>query len=309
MEITKRFELLNIPSKGNYYKNGKPFLYVNLLTAHHEYILSSQMLMEDGNGMDIVVKDVISMNDWINVEDLLWCDYQAIVIFLRANTYGNEVDFSIQCPHCSKTNKINVKLSSLKFKESEHIPLDSGFIEFSIRGMNFKMSQPRRRDMVKSNGRYIYQDLDGQLNIGRNRTGNILSCIQEINEVSDKIKIQNYILNMPKKDFDVLYDFVENNKIGFEKEQETECEFCLQDFSFGFGVDTNFLTLPESYQLGIEEECFLLAHYEGGTSIKEATDMPAIRRKFMIHRLEKELKKKYEKEQAEISKIKSKSKK
>lgn len=295
LDLRKRFDKLNLPSEGFFYKDKRDHLLVRFLEAHHEYILSSQMLMDSKIGIDLVLSDVIL--DDIDMEELLLCDYQAIGIFLRATTYGNEIDNSVKCQKCGKENNVSVKLSEMSVKKTEIIPDADGLIQFNVGTNVFKISQVKKKDITSQ--KELFVEGINEKNIRRERTQSVIQAIYSINEIESKEYIQNFVMGMRKIDFDMLHKNVHENQILFDNKVLKTCDHCGEDFQFSFSIGGDILKLPEEYQMAIDEECFLLNHYsQGGISLTEALDTPVIKRKWMIARLEKEYKKKREAEQA-----------
>src|ERR1035437_630556 len=101
--LDRQFSILNLPSKGEFYKGNKSSLFVRYLTAIEENLLTDQNLMESGKGLGFVLDNVIIDNDILS-SDLVLSDYQAVLLFLRSTAYGDNIDSKFICPHCNKEN-------------------------------------------------------------------------------------------------------------------------------------------------------------------------------------------------------------
>ena len=117
IDLSRQFSIINLPSKGIYYKNKKKSLLVRYLTAIEEHVLCDSFLMQSGKGIELVLNSLII--DDFEVKDLLLCDFQAILMFLRSTSYGDSVDIKPICLHCGKEGENNFKLSALDFKKTK----------------------------------------------------------------------------------------------------------------------------------------------------------------------------------------------
>ena len=77
IDPTIPYDLVELPSKGIFYKNQKKNLKVSYLTAADENILTSPNLSESGELMDTLLKAKILDKD-IEATDLAECDRQAV---------------------------------------------------------------------------------------------------------------------------------------------------------------------------------------------------------------------------------------
>ena len=87
------YDLVELPSKGVFYKNQKKSLKVSYLTAADENILTSPSLSQSGELMDTLLKAKVLDKD-VDVINLAECDKQAIYVFLRNTAFGPEYKFS-----------------------------------------------------------------------------------------------------------------------------------------------------------------------------------------------------------------------
>lgn len=80
------FDVIPLPSKGKLYKGRKPNIKLSYMTTADESILSSPNLLQSGEFLEVLMNRKILDN--IRYKDLLPGDRNAIMIWLRATSYG-----------------------------------------------------------------------------------------------------------------------------------------------------------------------------------------------------------------------------
>jgi len=114
-------ELVDIPSKGEYYPQGHPLhkidnIEIKHMTAKEEDILTSQSLIKKGIAINKVLESII-VNKQIKVDDLLIGDKNALIIASRIYGYGSDYNVSLVCPSCETQFKTTVDLKTFKARE------------------------------------------------------------------------------------------------------------------------------------------------------------------------------------------------
>jgi len=97
-------EFVSLPSEGKYYPEGHPLhnkdvIEIKHMTAKEEDILTSKALLSKGIAIDRVLQNVI-VDPAISLDTLLAGDKNAIVIALRAVSYGADYETKVDCPSC-----------------------------------------------------------------------------------------------------------------------------------------------------------------------------------------------------------------
>lgn len=87
-----RYEIVQLPSKGECYRNKVKELPVGYLTALDENIITSPQLLENGTMCDILLERKI-LDKTFNVEDLCIADREAILLWLRRTGYGDTYSY------------------------------------------------------------------------------------------------------------------------------------------------------------------------------------------------------------------------
>lgn len=302
-KLDRPFEMLYIPSKGLFYSNKTPYLFVNLLTYHEEYLLTSPMLTESGFALDVLLRRVIASED-INPEELLPGDVQAISMFLRAYAYGDALeDIEVECPHCGRKSHNTFRLSDFKTKDIPVLPDDKGEITFNV-GKENKTIKIKPRNYKEE------REFDEQ---NKNNKDQVLKktlfYITEIDGERDKKQIEKTLRSVKILESREIRKCVFEHLPGVENNVSFTCSDCGESSKINFGTDyLSFLKFPASYRNNMNEEVFLLGHYGENMDYESIKNMCVLDRRWMINRTGDELKKKRDAEEREMRKARSKSK-
>lgn len=295
----RTFGMLNLPSKGLFYKNKNKFLLIGFLTYFEENILTSEMMHEADIAMPIILEKVIASNDF-DIKEILSCDVQAISMFLRAYAYGNNIEVDIECPHCEKKDKHTVMISNFKSKDIDLIPDNNA--ELSI-------VSPKYNKHFKIKTRTYYEEMEFKKGPEKKQVELMCFYITEYEGERDKKKITNILHNLKIMESRDIKKAMFDNLPGIDTSITYSCMYCEKDTQINFGHNgADFLKLPATFINNVLEELFLLSHYGKGISIESAKKMTVGERRWMMNRLSEELTKKKEAEQAAVQKAKSKGK-
>jgi hypothetical protein len=112
-------EIINLPSKGllypkdNILSQGK--IEMMYMTARHEDILTNENYLKQGIAIDKLLQALIV--DKIDLDSLLLCDKNALIIASRILGYGEEYNVPFYNPLTKENDNITVNLSKLKERE------------------------------------------------------------------------------------------------------------------------------------------------------------------------------------------------
>lgn len=126
---TAQYDVIELPSNGQCYKGRVDRVPVGYLTAYDENIITSPNLYKDGLVIDFLLKNKVLSKD-INVDDLVSGDADAIILFLRATSYGPEFPITVADPQSGEQIDSVVDLSKLKPKEFKLLGDENGHFEF-----------------------------------------------------------------------------------------------------------------------------------------------------------------------------------
>ena len=134
-----QYDVIQLPSNGQCYKSKIDRVPVAYLTAYDENIITSPNLYKDGLVIDFLLKNKIVNKD-INVDDLVSGDADAIILFLRATSYGPDFPIVVQDPETGEQIETSVDLTTLKPKEFKLKGDENG---------HFEVVTPLRKDTIK----------------------------------------------------------------------------------------------------------------------------------------------------------------
>ena len=146
-----QYDVIQLPSNGQCYRNKIDRVPVAYLTAYDENIITSPNLYKDGLVIDFLLKNKI-VNKEINVDDLVSGDADAIILFLRATSYGPDFPIVVNDPETGEQIDTTVDLTTLKPKEFKLIGDENGWFEYTT---------PIKKDVIKF--RYMTRKQEKQL--------------------------------------------------------------------------------------------------------------------------------------------------
>jgi hypothetical protein len=295
------FDEILLPSMGLFYSNGISNIKVRALTGYDEIMLCSPALSHSGNAIKILLNNVILERD-LNYEDLLLCDRDAILLFLRSITYGDNMEMNFICPQCKEESKGVYIISSTEAKEMVIQPNEFGEFEY-ILPSSIKKENPIQINFTPIKVSQYNLIKDKQL-MSRYRTQ-----ITSVNGNSDKKFIFKFLKTMPIKDSSNLREYMDKVEPGFEEIHIHDCPNCNHEFKDIIRIDESFMSLDANYRNTVNEECFLAYYYGKGISRNEAYEMPVIDRRWTINRISEEVEKKNKAEQEAAEKAKRNGKK
>ena len=146
-----QYDVIQLPSNGQCYRSKIDRVPVAYLTAYDENMITSPNLYKDGLIIDFLLKNKI-VNSEINVEDLVSGDADAIVLFLRATSYGPEFPIVVRDPDTGEQIDSVVDLTTLKPREFKLTGDENGFFDYVT---------PIKKDKIKF--RYLTRKQEKQL--------------------------------------------------------------------------------------------------------------------------------------------------
>jgi hypothetical protein len=207
------YDVVQLPSQGIHYTNGKKSLRIGYLTASDENILTSPNLLQSDTVIDELLKRKIIEKDF-NIDELVNEDKQAILIFLRNTAFGTEYEVTLTDPGTKKEFNTVIDLSILKVKELELIADTNGEYEFYL---------PLSKKKITF--KFLNNQQQKELDLIKNTTGTTISpvstkklemMIKSVDGQRDQMVIYQFIQNMPIKDSQEFRRFVSENKPGLD---------------------------------------------------------------------------------------------
>ena len=146
-----QYDVIQLPSNGQCYRNKMDRLPVAYLTAYDENIITSPNLYKDGLVIDFLLKNKI-VNKEINVDDLVSGDADAIILFLRATSYGPDFPIVVSDPDTGEQIDTTIDLTKLKPRDFKLVGDENGHFEYTT---------PILKDRIKF--RYLTRKQERQL--------------------------------------------------------------------------------------------------------------------------------------------------
>ena len=146
-----KYDIIQLPSNGQCYRSKTDRVPVAYLTAYDENIIMSPNLYRDGLVIDYLLKSKV-VNSEINVDDLVSGDADAIILYLRASSYGPDFPIVVNDPDTGEQIDSTVDLTKLKPREFKLIGDENGHFEFVT---------PIKNDKIKF--RYLTRKQERQL--------------------------------------------------------------------------------------------------------------------------------------------------
>lgn len=306
------FDLLYLPSQGLFYPDKSPYLHIQYLTAKEEYILTSPSLSEAEMASKIVLESVV-LDKKFPIDELLVGDRNAIVVFLRSTSYGDNFPLKFRCPKCSSEEEMKFGLSSLESKDIIDVPDENGLFTFEL---------PKSKSIVKFSPLRIKDEEElnklidnkkkkiGDSYFKEEVTARYLIQIKSIDGNCEKEFIEKFTKRMSLIESNKLRDYMEKVEPGINSVIKFHCSSCDHDFKEDLKINDEILKLPPEHRENVNEEMFLASYYsQGGMTKDQVFRMSVSDRRWYINRISAEIDKKNKAEEAAVRKARSSSKK
>jgi hypothetical protein len=205
MDFNLPHDVVKLPTKGLFYRPKKESLKVGYLTANDENMLMSPNISSDGIVYSLLKNKIYEPG--FDVNQLLNVDVQAILIFLRNTSFGSEYNFSVTDPATNKKFDITLQLEELNVKKAIHEPNEDGFFNFQLpktkKNVKFRLLNLKDEKEIDT-----LSDSYPQNMVAPVVTKRLEKHIVEIDGITDKSKISEFILNMPISDSKDLKKFI-----------------------------------------------------------------------------------------------------
>lgn len=224
-------DVVQLPSKGLFYKNKKKSFKIGYLTAYDENII---MAASDDFIMQLLRNKIYEPD--VKVEDLLEGDIEAILIFLRNSSFGPEIKLTLTDPLTKKQFEVVEDLSYLKTIDGEQ-PLEDG---------TFLTTLPKTGKTVKlkplTYGEVLEIDKQSQnYPVGRPApkvTMRLMKQIIELDGITDRVEINKFVEQLPIMDSKYIKNFMSLNEPRLDMLRTfTTPSGELLTVNVGFGVD------------------------------------------------------------------------
>lgn len=210
IDMDVQYDVISLPSNGECYRNKTERVPVGYLTAYDENFITSPNLYKDGLVIDFLLKHKI-MNKDINIDELVSGDVDAIILFLRATSYGADFPIYVRDPESGEQIETVVDLSTLKYKEFTLKGDKDGYFDFEL---------PVSKDIVKF--RFLTRKDEKNLKLLSNLESESVKAQtikNNIEVLKEAVKSDRYLDGKDKQE--LLKDF-EKMKPWIQKLEETK---------------------------------------------------------------------------------------
>jgi len=224
-------DVVELPSKGIFYKNKKKSVKVGYLTASDENLL----LGASKNFTLQLLKNKIYEPD-LRPEEMIEGDIEAILIFLRNTSFGSDMEIMAVDPKTNNRFKVNVSLEELTIINGV-APNSEGMYEIVLpkSGDTIKLKPLTYGEILQIN------DIIDSYPQGRTAPRVTLRLSKEIisiNGSTDKAYIAKYVEGMPIADSKFIKKFLNDNepKLDLKRDIMTPSGDMTTVYA-GFGVE------------------------------------------------------------------------
>ena len=212
MNFNLPHDVVELPSRGLYYKNKKSAVKVGYLNATDEDVLSSGV--KNNNLLMTLLRNKLYEPE-IKPEDLLDGDIEAILIFLRNTSFGPEYTINLMDPATGKMFQHTFIIDEVNFKKPNTTPNEDG---------TYTTTLPRTGAIVKLRlltlgDKTKITDMETKYPKGRVAPITIWTLqeqIVELNGETDRGKIIEFVQNMPIMDSKYIKKFISQNEPGLD---------------------------------------------------------------------------------------------
>ena len=200
-----QYDVLPLPSNGQCYPIDSPLrcgrIPVAYLTASDENIIASPNAYRDGKIIDLILERKI-LDKRINIHDLCSGDREAVVLWLRATSYGDDFPISATNPETGKQYNVVIKLSQFDYNEFGLESDDEGLFDYTtLNGDEIKF-----RFFTNDDEQELRNEITSQIT-DINKV-DILKAVRTIEKSVSEIDVTEEEETMLKEDIDEIKDII-----------------------------------------------------------------------------------------------------
>lgn len=200
-DLMTSYELIKLPSKGLFYKHKIGEVEIEYMTAKDEDLITTPSLIDSGKVLHVLLKRKIKTKG-IVVEELLPGDRNALLLFLRSSSYGNEYNVRVYDPRNGNPFETTVDLTKLKYKEVEEKPDENGhfYVDIPMRKKRvlFKLLSIGEDEALFDKAQKIKEAYSQEFS--EYNTMKLKSQIVSIDGKTDRSYINRFVDAMPARD-------------------------------------------------------------------------------------------------------------
>ena len=208
-QFNTSYDLIPIPSEGKLYKNKKQNFKVSYLTTADENILTSPNLLQSGQFLEILINRKL-LEQGIRYRDLHIGDRNAIMLWLRATSYGEMYPVTLIDQSTNEPFETEINLNDLKFIKLGAEPDEEGLFDFYLPQCkaNIKFKFLTVGD-VEDIDDQLRKDEENKILINNSLTYKLERQIVEVNGVRDRSYINEFVQNIRIGDSKKLREYID----------------------------------------------------------------------------------------------------
>jgi hypothetical protein len=185
LSFKESFDVIPLPSRGECYDINLSTIAVSYLTANDENMIVSPNLYRDGLILDYLLKAKIKNND-IDPDDLIEGDREAIILWLRATSYGTQYPITVTDNETGIEFETEVDLTQIKHKPFTLQSDGNGCFDYTL---PVSKDEIKFRFLTHGDIKQIEQiESEEQVNIKKNK---LLSIVKDLDSYIENDTILN----------------------------------------------------------------------------------------------------------------------
>ena len=218
--------IINLPSKGKFYKDIGEVVVSPLTFEEEERILNSK-----GKGRDIINLILENCVTGVSIPDLLQIDKLYLLLKVREASYGSVYKFDLACPSCGDEIKTEIDIANdLNVKYVDDDFEDPRMITLPKLGVNALVRFPRNREES------FFLDA-GTL------AKNLYRFLVSLDGIDDPVFISKAIQRMHIVDVKTIANEVTKGEFGLDPRFKFECPSCSHTTLMEIPLDASFFSV------------------------------------------------------------------
>lgn len=242
-------ESITLPSRGMVYPVESSLhmaesVDIRSMTARDEDILTSPALLRKGIATNELLRACV-MDKTVAIDDFLVGDRNALLIALRASSYGSEYEAQVMCPSCEEQFSHKFNLRGLPIRPLKVEPIEPGVNLFKFimpssgAEVLFKLLTGKE-EKLRSEEQKRRKKAIGVGGIDNNVTGMLFHTIMSIAGITDRKEIAMMIGDMPVRDSLELRSYIEEISPSVDWFEDIQCNSCGEEREVEMPVTVDF---------------------------------------------------------------------
>jgi hypothetical protein len=245
-------DFVELPSQGKLYPEGHPWhnkqsVEIKFMTAKEEDILTSKTYIAKNVVLEKFINSIL-VDKNVPFESILVGDKAALLVAARVTGYGEHYSPKVRCPACSTISDLDVNLNELNKNTYEDIEKldfgsfgDDGYYEIKdlpVSKYNVKVKILNGKDEKTMES---MAEMKKKRNLPETSNTDFLkNVIVSVNNETDKVKITNFINNLPAKDSQYIRIVYEQITPKIELKQTLVCTECMTESDVEVPISAEF---------------------------------------------------------------------